>query len=111
MTFRHTSEMGTIGSLSGSSYEAYCQDMLEVGVHWLLEHPHADLRIKQFSNVFGLAISSSDDMEELERVILKAANNQASSAMFQAVVNRLLYIANHGWDTYVAECSKPRSTD
>ncbi len=90
-TYRHTLEMGEISGFGGT-YEECCQDMLEAGVSWLQGH----------ENIYGLVNAASPQTEQLEKAVLGACDD-ATGAMHHAVMDRLMYIAQHGWEMYRAE--------
>lgn len=102
--YRHNKMMGEISGFGGG-YEECCQDMLEAGVKWLTAHNNAKLDGHTFKGVYGVFVPDSDNAKELERVVLEAADGQATGAMHHAVMDRLFYIASNGWESYVAELS------
>lgn len=103
MTYRHTPDMGEISGFGGG-YEKCCQDMLEAGVLWLNDHPNADLKGHAFKDVTGIFESTSDDAKALENAVMDAVKGEgATGAMHQVVMERLFWIAGHGWDKYCEE--------
>lgn len=113
--FRHTPEMGEISGFGGG-YEATCQDMLEAGVQWLKKRARggfkAKLEVHGFKGVYGVLISDSEDAKRLSEIVENAATHDgkhperaATGAMYQAVMSRLFFIAENGWETYAAECA------
>jgi hypothetical protein len=107
------SGFGDSSDPQGAIYEKCCQDMLEAGVHWIIDHPDAKLEIMTNPNVTGLFKSNTPETVELEKAVLdasfdpKTGHKEATGAQMHAVMMRLLYIAGHGWDKYVLELSKP----
>ena len=92
--------MGEISGFGGG-YEATCQDMLEAGVLWLLSNPdRRDIRIGEYEGIYGVALIEGADGKELERVVLRAADGDCTGAMMHAVMRRLSYIRDHGWEVY-----------
>lgn len=121
VSYRHTEEMGQISGFggkddAGQGYEDCCQDMLHAGVVWLKAHPDADLLMAQDPNITGLFESRTPETEELEKAVLEGSRGQpdengethleATGAQMHNVMNRLFYIAGHGWDRYVAQVIK-----
>lgn len=100
--FRHTEAMGEISGFGGG-YEDCCQDMLEVGVLWLNTHKQPDLKGSSIENVYGIFNAESDDAKAMEKVVLAAAKGEATGAMHHAVMSRLFFIAQNGWEKYVTE--------
>ena len=101
MIYRHTPEMGEISGFGGT-YEQTCQDMLENGMKWLVANPDSDVKAQEYPNIFGLASVSGEDGDSLENAILDGITN-ATGVMHHAVLNRLVWIKNNGWDKYVEE--------
>lgn len=101
-TYRHTEDMGEISGFGGG-YETCCQDMLEAGMKWLSKHPKAILEGRVFQNIYGLLKADSPDAKQLEAVVLRAANGEATGAMHHAVMSRLFWISENGWDAYCSE--------
>lgn len=102
--YRHTPDMGEISGMGGG-YEEACQDMLEAGCKWLMEHGDTKLDGHSFTGVFGLMIADSDDAKAMEAVVL-AACEDCTGAMHHAVMGRLFWIAKNGWDKYCDELRK-----
>ena len=101
--YRHTPDMGEISGFGGG-YEKCCQDMLEAGVLWMTGQDKApDLHGHTFKNIYGLFKADSDDAKAMEKVVLDAAGGDATGAMHHAVMSRLFYINQHGWDRYCEE--------
>ena len=112
-TYRHTDDMGEISGFGGG-YEQCCQDMLAAGVQWLEANKGRDItagRLQATSagpdgtsgttlEFYGVLQVDGADGKALERVILDAAKGEATGAMHQAVFERLMWIAEHGWDAY-----------
>lgn len=97
-TYRHTPEMGQISGFGGG-YEVVCQNMLEAGVNWIVAHRGADIVVQTASGVFGVSDPVSDDAKALSEVVL-AAVDHCTGGMHHAVMSRLTYIANNGWEKY-----------
>ena len=110
MTYRHTPEMGEISGFGGG-YEECCQDMLEAGVNWLVEHPKPDLQGHGYKNVYGIFEPDSEDAKALEVAILKASKGEATGAMHQAVMQRLFFIGEHGWERYCEVLRESKGED
>lgn len=106
-TYRHTPDMGEISGFGGG-YERCCQDMLEAGVQHIEARKLSggDVQVSHYQNVFGLCFPENQPTKELERAVLDAAKGEATGAMHHAVMVRLAFIANRGWDAYCAELRK-----
>lgn len=102
--YRHTIDMGQISGFSGS-YENTCQDMLNAGVHWIMEKKMSgnDLKAHTLNGVYGIIMPENDAAKELEAVLVAAAKGDCTGAMMQAVMTRCIYIAHYGWEKYCAE--------
>lgn len=107
-SYRHTPDMGEISGFGGE-YERMCQDMLDAGVNWLDAHPQRDLTGRTAENIFGIFQPDSDDAKALSEVVVAAARD-CTGAMHQAVMQRLFYIAVHGWVAYCDEIRAYRAT-
>ncbi len=105
MEYRHTTDMGEISGFGGD-YETCCQDMLNAGVQWLQDNKNAKLEGHTFKNVYGVFVPDSQDAQELDRIVLDAAKGEATGAMHHAVMSRLLFIAQNGWEKYCEELKK-----
>jgi len=90
----------------GGAYEETCKHMLLNGIEFMRTHPENKFRFKGFKDVFGLCISDNEDAKLLEDAIMKDIDN-ATGAMFQAVINHLLYIQANGWNKYKEMMDKP----
>lgn len=105
LTYFHTPDMGEISGFGGD-YELTCQNMLDNGVNWLQakiqENIEVDLKIGSIPNVFGLIHLESEDAEELSKAAVGEIDD-LTGAMHHAVMSRLFYISNHGWDQYCKE--------
>lgn len=110
VVYRHTPEMGEISGFGGG-YEDVCQNMLEAGVNWLDANPDARPEGHGFKNIYGIFEVTNDDGLALEKVVLEASGNEATGAMMQAVMQRLLQIRDIGWDQYKAEILKDTSNE
>ena len=98
MTYKHTPEMGEISGFGGS-YEEACQIMLDAGVKWIQTNTHDDLKAKTLKNAYGLLEPTSEQAKALEKAILEPVED-ATGGMHQAVMQRLFFIAKHGWGKY-----------
>ena len=108
--YRHTPEMGEISGFGGG-YENACQDMLEAGVHWILENPDTELKGHTYQSAYGLFMEDSEDAKTLSEVITDAVDKDCTGAMHQAVMQRLFFIKANGWDKYVEELAAKKSED
>ena len=110
--YRHTAAMGEISGFGGG-YEDACQAMLEAGVRWLVEHRdrNPDLAVLAIPSVYGLAKVEGEAGKALEAVVIAAAEDKggATGAMHHAVMSRLAWINEHGWEEYVAELTRLRA--
>jgi len=127
MNYRHTAEMGEIsgfaadGSMGGALYEKVCNDMLEAGVKWIMEHPDAELKMSGIRNVTGIFQMGTPAGEELEKVVAESSRGEpdatgkthleCTGAQMHHVMMRLMFISEHGWDKYVEEVLKPYPDD
>lgn len=108
MSYRHTPEMGEISGFGGG-YEKTCQDMLEAGVEWMLEHPEFEFSAEGYQGAVGLVYANNEETQELMHVIVNASKNkdgapEADGAQIHGIMQRLGFIANNGWHAYVAQC-------
>lgn len=102
-TYRHTPDMGEISGFGGG-YEGCCQDMLEAGVRWVLEHLDETPEFKGFENVYGILMEDNSAAKALTEAIIAAAKGEATGAMHQAVTMRCLAVKKLGWDEYCRQC-------
>ena len=99
-----TEDMGEISGFGGN-YEEACRAMLLFGVEWLDQNPQANPEFQGYQGVFGIARSNNKDAQELDKAIQAGAdsidpNGGMTGAMYQAVVERLLYIKKNGWKDF-----------
>ncbi len=106
--WKHTPEMGEISGFGGG-YEAACQQMLHQGVEYLISlgERRPDFEVETYRGVFGICDLTGPDAEGLEAAV--CAGVDPSGAMHQAVMMRLRFIAENGWERYVAELTKDGS--
>lgn len=100
--------MGEISG-AGGGYEKTCQDMLEAGVEWILDHPEFEFSAEGFQGAVGLVYPNNVETQELMHVVIDASKNQdgapeADGAQIHAIMQRLGFIANNGWEPYVKMC-------
>ena len=108
MSYRHTPDMDEISGFGGG-YEQCCQDMLEAGVEWILDHPEFEFDAEGFQGVTGIIYANNEETQELMRTIIDASRNQdgvaeASGAQVHGVMLRLGFIASKGWEAYAKMC-------
>lgn len=107
---RHTPDMGEISGFGGT-YEAKCQAMLEAGMAWFEQHPDAEPRFKGSSAIFGVVLEDNDDAKALTETIVTAADHDLTGAMHHAVIARLLWIKQNGWERYCEEMRKQHAEE
>ena len=105
MPYRHTPEMGTITPVGGD-YEKTCQDMFETGVDWILAHPDFEFSAEGYQNVVGIVYPNNEATQDLMNAVIAASDGQADGAQVHAVMLRLAFVANQGWEAYVTQCKK-----
>ncbi len=110
--WKHTPEMGEISGFGGG-YEEACQQMLHQGVAYLvsLGERRPEFEVETYRGVFGICDLTGPDAEGLEAAVMAGDGFGATGAMHQAVMMRLRFIAEHGWERYVAECVSGEGTD
>lgn len=106
--YRHTPAMGEISGMGGE-HEKICQDMLEAGCKFLDDHPDMEIKVSGFQGVFGVVYADNEETQELINTIVKASKSEANGAQIHQVIMILIYIKQHGWDSYVAEAIKNES--
>lgn len=90
----------------GGAYEFTCQRMLWNGIEFVEAHPGIkEYKFVTYKNVTGLCGSSCDNARMLEAAIM-AGVDDATGAMFHAVVGHVLYIANNGREKWLQEIAK-----
>ncbi|MCP5016234.1 MAG: hypothetical protein GY938_13325 [Ketobacter sp.] len=118
MDYKHTEDMGEISGFGGG-YEATCQQMLHNGVAFLHDHPNADARVMELRGkcpdgeeieVYGICDVRGDDAEAIESAVMDGIDD-CTGAMHQAVMSRLMWINENGWDAYCEELRKPVESD
>ncbi len=103
MIYRHTPDMGEISGFGGP-YEEQCQTMLAAGARYIATaNRKLNLTFDTNENVFGIIIPNSQDAEDLYNVVLHSVERNCTGAMMHAVIQRLQYINNKGWDDYCRE--------
>lgn len=103
MSYEWQEGMGEISGMGGG-YEENCRIMLQRGMVWFDNHPEANPRFKEFRTITGVIIEANDDAKELRKVLLESLD--ASGAMYQAVVQTLMWVKANGWEKYVEEMKK-----
>lgn len=92
---RHTREMGQIMPYGGP-HEEMCQDMLNSGILWLTWHQ----RQGDFNDPFYFV----EHYDDLRKKILMIADGYACETTVQEILNRVVWIYMHGWDSYCNAC-------
>lgn len=100
-----SADMGEISGFGGG-YEATCQAMLQAGLRWIDEHPSAQPRFHGYHGITGIVVEDNDDAKALSKAIVDASAGDCTGAMHEAVVRIVIYVREHGWDTY---CAKRRA--
>lgn len=85
----------------GGEYEETCRTMLKAGLEWFDKNPNADPKFHGFEGVAGLCMEDNEDAKKLSDVIVKAANDDCTGAMRQAVIETIFWIRKRGWNEYV----------
>ena len=104
MDYRHDATMGEISGFGGD-YESTCQDMLEAGVHWLLNNPGlaAQLVVADSDGHHQLVDEGHPARQSLGETITAVAPSNISTTQYGAVIRRLGWISYNSWDAYVNE--------
>lgn len=106
MKYTHTPDMGGI-TFFGGEYEACCQRMLNAGVQWVLKNQHKNPEYRDYEVIRGICISNNQDAQALDRALVSGSKKDLpAGCMHQGVVDRVLYIKQHGWEVYCKEMRK-----
>lgn len=102
-------ETGNISGMGGG-YERCVQLALRAGVKWLREHPDFKFRIKIYKDIYGIAridtmgVAEYEKLaKELDGVLLKAADNDLTGAMHQAIITHLSFIHQHSEEKWLSK--------
>lgn len=106
--YKYTPEMGEISGMGGG-YEDVCRAMVIAGLEWADAKGNADPKYKEYENIYGITTGENEDAKELQRVMLKAADNDCTGAMMQSCMSHVMFVLKNGWDKYVVEMSKKES--
>jgi len=85
----------------GGAYERAAQMGLQAGIDWLKDHPGFKFSYEQCPNIIG--VCKTNDMGDLEDVLLKAMNDDMTGAQHQCLINHLHYIHENGYDKWLDE--------
>ena len=99
--------MGEISGFGGG-YEVTCRNMFKAGLEWLDKHPKAKPAFRGYENIYGIINEENKDAKKLSKVVVKAADNDCTGAMHQAVISSILWARKNGWDKYVKEMSRKK---
>jgi hypothetical protein len=111
MTKNKIEDIRNIAYISGfgkkSSYEKACQDMLQSGFEWLVNHKKVNLKATTYKGVYGILEPKGKDAIELSNVIVKSVPD-CTGAMHHCVMNHLIYISKEGLDKWKQEVKKKK---
>lgn len=105
--YTFTDDMAEVSGLGGD-YERACRDMVIAGAVWLDRHEddiHEKLQFKEYKNVVGVIQGENDISEDLLETMAEAAEDAGGAptgAMMHATARHVAYIAQNGWEDYVA---------
>lgn len=103
MSHEWKDSMGEISGFGGG-YEATCRAMVKAGMEWSDAHPTANPKAKHYPHIYGVIFTDESPAgQELEQVLLKAANGDCTGAMMQATFGHVLAYRRLGWDEYVRQ--------
>ena len=103
--YEFNSNMGEISGMGGS-YEQACRNMLKAGLEWFDKNPDAEPNFRGYKDVYGIIMEDNDDARALSKAVIEASDNEATGAMYQAVITSILWIKKNGWEKYVEKMSK-----
>jgi len=92
----------------GGTYEESCRKMIKAGLEWFDDHPKADPLFTGYRGIYGIISEDNADAKRLSDVVVAAAGDCYTGAMYQVVaVRHILHAHDVGWKTYV-EAMKTR---
>jgi len=95
----------------GGGYEATAQTMLTRGLKWASERTQVeDVKYEGYEGVYGLIKAKSPSAVALDHALL-ADHIDATGAMHQCVVENLLIILKHGYETWLKAAGEDRQMD
>ena len=103
--YKYTENMDEISGFGGG-YEDACRNMVIAGIQWCDKNIKAEINFKEYKNIYGLTFDESNDCKKMQKIMLKAANNDCTGAMMQAALSHIMFIRKNGWDKYVLEMNK-----
>ncbi len=96
-----------ISGMSGG-YEVACQRMLRSGINYLKDKPDFHFDYEGFKNVYGMCFTETPWGKDLDKVLMKAVNDDCTGAMHQAVIGHLSQIHKHGLEWWLNQFPKER---
>jgi len=106
--YEFTPEMIEISGFGGS-YEQACRNMLKAALDWMDTHPDSNPRFRVVVGVPGLIFDENKDALLLEQVIEAASGGDCTGVMSQIIMCSSIWIAQNGWDKYVAAMRKTKT--
>ncbi len=106
MKYEFTEEMGEISGFGGS-YEQGCRNMLNAALVWFDDNPNAKPEFTGYKNIYGIINENNEDAQALSDVVGNTEPD-CTGAMHQAVISRVLWIKENGWDAYVKRMSEEK---
>ena len=103
--YEFTKEMQEISGFGGG-YEQTCRNMLKAGLEWLDENPKADPKFHGYKSIYGIIKEDNEDAKALTKAVIDASDHEATGAMHQAVIMKILWIRKNGWKKFVKEMSE-----
>jgi len=102
----------------GGFYERCCRAGVCAGADWFAGHPNARPAFNGLPDVLGLLVPGNDDARSLQAAIDTALvtrddgtkaplGEELTALQFYVIVNHTTYIAEHGWNSYVAFMTAP----
>lgn len=96
----------------GGSYEKQCQKMVVAGLEWCDKNLNAEIKYKEFLNLYGVITDKNKHCRVMQKAMLKPVKEYGvTGAMMQASLSHIMYIRRHGWDKYVKEMQRLKENE
>ena len=105
--YEFTKDMEEISGFGGG-YEKTCRKMLTAGLKWFDENPKAKPKFHGYKQIYGIIGEDNEDARALSKAVIKGSDGEATGAMHQAVIIKILWIRKNGWNAFVKEMSEGR---
>lgn len=95
----------------GGGYENCIQEMLFAGRNWLKENPGFEFSVKYYKHIHGISINESENKEkldELEKLLDDASENQCSGMQHATIMASLAYIHKYGYEKWLSNFAPER---